>query len=285
MALVVLGALCAIRLDAAVQTQAIRSALTFHAPFDGGVDAMHAAGNPKLYSAPSLARRAEAVPGLPSGGETVHAKAAGRFGDALRFNQRRKPVVYFEAGRNIAYKPADWSGTVSFWLSVDPTTELDPGFCDPIQITPRMWNDAAFFVEFEKTPQSIPFRLGAYADFAVWNPQNRRFDDIPAAERPLIPVERPPFGPGKWTHVVFTFERFNTGQSNGVVRLYLDGQPAGDLSPRQQTFTWAAENATIAMGLSYVGLFDELSIFDRALTGQEVAALHALPQGVTALLR
>jgi hypothetical protein len=285
LALVTLGVLSAIRLDAAIQVQAIRSALTFHAPFDGSVDAMHAAGNPKLYTAPSLARRAEMAPGLPSGGETVHAKGAGRFGDALRFNQRRKPVVYFEAGRNIAYSPADWSGTVSFWLSVDAVTELDPGFCDPIQITPRMWNDAAFFVEFEKTPQAIPFRIGAYADFAVWNPQNRQFDDIPPAERPLIPVEHPPFGRGKWTHVVFTFERFNTGQSNGVVRLYLDGQPAGELSPRQQTFTWAAENATIALGLSYVGLFDELSIFDRALTASEVAALHALPQGVTALLR
>jgi concanavalin A-like lectin/glucanase superfamily protein len=140
-------------------------------------------------------------------------------------------------------------------------------------------------VEFEKTPQAIPFRLGAYADFAIWNPTNRKFEDIPPAERPLVAVERPPFGKGKWTHVVFTFERFNTGQSNGIVRLYLDGQPAGQLSARQQTFTWIPENATIAMGLSYIGLFDELSVFDRALSDAEVASLHALPQGVTAMIR
>jgi hypothetical protein len=280
-----LGALCAIRLDAAVQTQALRSALTFHASFDSSVDAVHAAGNPKLYTAPSIARRAEATLGLPAGGETVQARGAGRFGDALKFNQRRKPVVYFEAARNVAYKPVDWSGTVSFWLSVDPQSELEPGFCDPIQITPRMWNDAAFFVEFERTPQAIPFRLGAYADFAVWNPQNRKFEEIPAPERPLVAVEQPPFTKGKWTHVVFTFARFNTGQPNGVVHLYLDGKPSGQLSPRQQTFTWIPENATIAMGLSYIGLFDELSLFDRALTDGEVAALHALPEGVTPLTR
>jgi hypothetical protein len=283
-AVVLLGALSLVGVAAATQAPALRSALTFHAPFDGSVDAAHAAGNAKLHTAPTLARRAEATPGWPATGETVQAKGAGRFGDALKFNVRRKPVVYFEAAGNVAYKPADWSGTVSFWLSVDPATELDPGFCDPIQITPRMWNDAAFFVEFEKTPQAIPFRLGAYADLKVWNPTNRPFAEIPGSERPLVTVDQPPFGKGKWTHVVFSFDRFNTGQPNGVVRLYLDGKPAGQLSPRQQTFTWDPEKSTIAMGLSYVGLFDELSVFNRALTDAEIASLHVLPQGVTGLL-
>ncbi len=272
-------------LEAAAQMQTLRGALTFHASFDGSLDAAYAAGNPKLYTAPSIARRQDATPGLPPGGETVHAKGAGRFGDALRFTQRRKPVVYFEAARNVPYAAANWSGTVSFWLSVDPAADLDPGFCDPIQITPRAWNDAAFFVEFEKKPDHTPFRLGTYADLNVWNPQNRKFEDIPAGERPLVAVEQPPFSRGKWTHIVFVFERFNTGRPDGVVRLYLDGGPAGQLSPRQQTFTWDPDKATIAMGLSYVGLFDELSIFNRAFSDAEVAALHALPQGVTALVR
>jgi hypothetical protein len=252
------------------------------------VDAAHAAGDPKLYAIAMVGRGQPAPPpaaGLPASGETVHARGAGRFGDALRFTQRRKPRVFFQADRNVAYKAADWSGTVSFWLSVDPATELEPGFCDPIQITPRAWNDAAFFVEFEKRPESIPFRLGVYADLDVWNPTGRRFEDIPAAERPLVTVEQPPFGAGKWTHIVFTFERFNTGQPNGVARLYLDGRPAGHLSPRLQTFTWDPAKSAIAMGLSYVGLMDELSVFNRALGDAEVAALHELPQGVTALLR
>ena len=38
---------------AAVQEDALRKALTFHASFDGKVDAAHAAGDPSLYWAPS----------------------------------------------------------------------------------------------------------------------------------------------------------------------------------------------------------------------------------------
>ncbi len=34
------------------------------------------------------------------------------------------------------------------------------------------------------------------------------------------------------------------------------------------------------MGLQYVGKFDELAIFDRALDAGEVKRLHALPQGL-----
>ena len=128
------------------------------------------------------------------------------------------------------YAASDWSGTVSFWLRVDPRSELEPGFCDPVQITPRAWNDAAFFVEFEKRPESIPFRLGVYANLDVWNPTKRKFEEIPASERPLVTVTDPPFAGNKWTHVVFTFERFNTGKPDGVARLYLDGEPRGVLA-------------------------------------------------------
>jgi Concanavalin A-like lectin/glucanases superfamily len=265
--------------------QGLRGALTFHASFDGSVDAMHAAGDRSLYWAPSLKERPGAKTGLPPTGETAHAAGAGRFGDALRFTKRRAPVVFFRAARNLPYAPSNWSGTVSFWLQVDPQGQLEPGFCDPVQITPRAWNDAAFFVEFEKRPESIPFRLGVYADLDVWNPAKRKFEEIPASERPLVTVDNPPFAGGKWTHVVFTFERFNTGKADGTARLYLDGQPRGMLAARQQTFTWDPEQAVIGLGLSYIGLLDELSVFSRALTPDEVGALYRLGGGVSSLVR
>ena len=264
---------------------ALRSALTFHAAFDGKVDAIDGAGDRSLHWAPSLKERRNASAGLPPSGETQHAVGAGRFGDALRFTRRTAPVVFFRAQRNMAYAPSDWSGTVSFWLQVDPQGQLEPGFCDPVQITPRAWNDAAFFVEFEKRPQGIPFRLGVYADLDVWNPAKRKFEDIPASERPLVTVTDPPFSGNRWTHVVFTFERFNTGKPDGIARLYLDGEPRGALPPRQQTFTWQPEEAIIGLGLNYIGLLDELSIFNRALAPDEVAQLYRLPSGVPALSR
>ena len=264
---------------------ALRAALTFHASFDGTTEAAFAAGDPKLYSAATMTQRQDAVPGLAGGGPVQVAAGAGRFGDALRFTAKKSPVVFYRAGRNMAYRPSDWSGAVSFWLNADPEGALEPGFCDPVQITPRAWNDAAFFVEFEKRPESIPFRLGVYADLAVWNPQKRPIAEIPSAERPLVTVDQHPFTRGRWTHVVFTFERFNTGKPDGVARLYLDGAPRGTLSPRQQTFTWDVENAVIGLGLSYIGMLDELSLFNRALTDDEVRALYGLEKGVTSIVR
>jgi hypothetical protein len=263
-------------------TNAIRSALTFHAPFDGSLDAAKAGGDPRLYHAATFKGRDDAAPGLPASGEVLVERNGGRFGDALRFTRRKSPFVFFKGANNVKYKTTDWSGTVSFWLRADPQGELDPGFCDPVQITASAWNDAAFFVEFEKRPESIPFRLGVYADFNVWNPQNRKFAEIPFGERPLVSVENPPFRAGKWTHVAFTFDRFNTGRPDGVARLYLDGEPHGNLSPRQQTFTWDPAKVAIALGLGYIGMLDELSVFDRALTPEEIRSLHALPGGIAA---
>lgn len=253
---------------------ALRQALTFHASFDGKVDAAHAAGDPALHWAASLKERQSANRGLPPGGEVQHAPGAGRFGDALRFTRRKSPVVFFRALRNMPYGKSNWEGTVSFWLRVDPQAELETGFCDPVQITPRAWNDAAFFVEFEKRAESIPFRLGVYADFEVWNPSKRKFEEIPAAERPLVTVANPPFSAKEWTHVVFTFARFNTGKPDGVASLYLNGELQGTLAPRQQTFTWDPDQTVIALGLGYIGLLDELSIFSRALTAAEVRVLR-----------
>jgi hypothetical protein len=271
------AALVALPRATATAQEPFRQARTFYASFDGNVDAERASGDRVLYWATSLKERQRAAPGLPPGGEVQHARGAGRTGDALRFTKRKSPVVFFRGTRNMPYATANWSGTVSLWLRVDPQAELETGFCDPIQITPRAWNDAAFFVEFEKRAESIPFRLGVYADLNVWNPSGRKFEEIPAAERPLVTVPQPPFSGNAWTHVVFTFERFNTGKADGVARLYLNGELQGALSPRQQTFTWDPEGTIIALGLGYIGLLDEVSIFERALDEAESRSLYRNP--------
>jgi hypothetical protein len=262
----------------------LRKALTVHASFDGGTEANFALGDKRLFHAASMSKRADAKPGLPESGETIIAPGQGRYGDALRFTRKKAPVVFFQAEKNVEYRPTNWSGAVSFWLSVDPEKELEPGFCDPIQITPRAWNDAAFFVEFEKRKESIPFRLGVYSDFAVWNPKNRKWDEIAFNEKPLVTVEKPPFAGGKWTHIVFTWENFNTGRGDGVPKLYLDGKFQGNLNPRVQTFTWEPAKTAVMLGLSYIGLFDELSVFNRALSEKEIQALYEFKRGARALV-
>ena len=82
---------------------------------------------------------------------------------------------------------------------------------------------------------------------------------------------------------MFTFSNFNTGHSDGVAKLYLNGQPQGSLSARQQTFTWDPARTMVMLGLSYIGLWDELALFNRALTEAEVLKLNRLKDGVREL--
>lgn len=253
----------------------LRNALVFHAPFDEGLDAKIAPGDKTLYWAPKIAFPPAAKPGLPPGELVVHEKSGGVTGGCLLFTKKANEMVFFQARANMPYRTNKWSGAVSFWLRLTPDEDLEPGFTDPIQITSKSWDDAAFFVEFSKDEKPRELRLGAYADKHVWNPANRDWNSIPMAEKPLIPVIRPPFSRDTWTHVAFNFENYNTGQTNGQTTLFINGAAAGRLSPREQTFSWDLDKALIMLGLSYVGRLDELAIFDRALEPAEIAAIHS----------
>lgn len=261
----------------------LRQALTFHASFDHGLNADFGQGDRRIFTAPSLKHPRVGTPGLPTNGVVSIAKGEGKVGDALRFHRKSPEVVFFQVDKNLAYAKSNWSGTVSFWLRLDPDTDLEPGYCDPLQITPRDWNDAAFWVDFSKDERPRHFRLGAFADRAVWDPQRLDLDKLPEAERPMVKVTKPPFARQRWTHVVFTFENFNTGKPDGVATLYLGGQRQGTVSAREQTLTWEPAKTIAMLGIGYTGLFDELAFFNRALTASEVAELFALPGGLTAL--
>ena len=258
----------------------LKAALAFHAPFDGKADAAFAKGDPKVYTGKELGKDGEAGLTTP---EVVIAKGQGRFGDALQFRKKVSDVIFFRGGANVPYAKADWSGTVSFWLSLDPDKDLAPGFADPIQITERGWNDGALFVDFTKDDVPRHFRLGIFADRKVWDPKERNWDDVPVAERPMADVPNPVFGHGKWTHVAFTWSRFNTGKDDGVAKLYMDGALAGEIGGRVQTFTWDPGKSVIQVGMSYVGLVDDLAVFDRELTAAEISGIYRLPGGIAAI--
>jgi hypothetical protein len=259
-------------------------ALTFHAPFDGTLDATFAAGDPRLYSAKDRRSAAAATPGV-NPEQVKLVRGAGRHGDAVRMTLKASPLVFYRGERNIQYAPRDWSGTVSVWLSLDPDKELAPGYSDPLIITPRSWDDASLFVDFTRDDVPRRFRFAAFADKTVWNPGGRGWDDVPVAERPMIEVAKPPFASGKWTHVAWTWSGFNAEGTGGVLRGYLDGTLAGTLTGRRQMYTWNPAEVLIALGVEYNGLVDELAIFNRALSDEEIRTLHALPVGVASLQR
>lgn len=252
---------------------ALRAACTFYASFDQGTDADVAHGDRRLYSAATLNGRKDGQPGLPASGAVTIEKGVGRFGDALRFHRNVPEVVCYRIDGNLPYSQSRWNGAVSFWLKLDPNKDLEPGYCDPLFITPRVFNDGALWVDFsDKPPRAL--RHGAIPDRHVWNPAMKDFDKIPDAERPLASVASPPFAGDRWTHIVVSFENFNTGKPDGVSKLYLNGKLAGSVGPREQTYTWDPHQTTATLGINYIGLYDELAFFQRALTAAEVAELY-----------
>ena len=269
----------------APQSTVPREALTFAATFDGGLDADVARGDARLHAGPSWAPPRLGEPGLVQSGAVTRERRGALRGHALRFHRRTDELLFFHGAGNTPWRARDWSGTLSFWLRAEPAGELLDGFCDPVTVTSKDWNDAGLFCEFEKRPTFRHFRLGAYADLSVWNATSKPWDQLSFAEKSLAQVEADAHFGGRWTHVAMAFERFNSGAADGVARLYLDGQLAATLSPRTQTWTWEEAAQRIVLGLNYVGWLDELAWFERALTDGEIAALHALPGGLADLWR
>ena len=259
-------------------TDVLVKALTLYASFNKGVNADFAKGDARLFTRVQTQPTRGVREGLQTQGATRLVSGQGLNGNGLQFTKRNAPWIFFKGHKNVSYEQKDWSGTVSVWLRLDPETDLDPGYCDPIQLTTRAWNDAAFFVDFDKEGDPRDFRLGAFADLQVWNPENK---EIPEDQRPLHKVHNPPFDRNEWTHVVFTWEKFNTGAKDGIAILYLNGKKQGTVTGWNQIFSWKSdEESRLYLGLNYIGFFDELSCFDRALSGGEIQTLFGLENDV-----
>lgn len=272
-----LGVVAPVGLTASAQGSDWGAALTFYASFDEGVDAVFSEGDAAIYTLINPSEKTLKA-GLPEGGATALLKEGGRLGGCLDFQDADADWILYRAENNLKYRESDWQGTVSIWLRCDPVDGLAPGYCDPIQITPRQWNDAAFFIDFNKEGSPRDFRLGAFSDLELWNPENV---DVPEPERPLVTAQEPGFSPDQWTHVAFTWEGYNNGTTEALTRFYIDGELNGTLKGWEQQFTWAAdERSAIMLGLHYIGQLDELACFNRALDAEEIRALYAKPESV-----
>ena len=257
----------------------LKSSLAFHASFDDGFDAAFARGDRRIYSAASYKELDQRSPGY--WGEDIEiAYDAGKVGNALKFNVKNTKALFYSGDQNAAFSPDGWTGTVSFWLSLDPATDLEPGFCDPIQVTDSAHNDSAIWVDFTKeNPRQ--FRMGVFGDKAAWDPEGTAGGDNPTYLNRLVVVEQPPFAKGKWTHVALVYEGLSAGA--GKATLYLDGEAQETREGIGEAFSWEMATAAIRLGINYVGLFDELAVFDRPLTAEQVRELGALEKGVLEL--
>jgi hypothetical protein len=267
----------------ALATPALRDALVFHAPFDATADAVLARGDAKIYTAAERNKRDAATPGLHADDLVRLAPGEGRFGGALEFKKKTKQQVFFRGDANLGYQPKNWNGSVSFWLRLDPDKDLEPGYCDPVQLVAQAWAEGNMFVEFSKDHTPRHFRFAMMAVTKFWNPNNRKWEEIPDAERPMVAVYQPPFRRDRWTHVLFTFAHVNSGATDGRGTLYLDGKKIGAFTGWNNTFNWDAPKSALTLGLAYTGLMDDVAVFNRELTADEAQAVFALPAGIATL--
>ena len=86
-----------------------------------------------------------------------------------------------------------------------------------------------------------------------------------------------------WTHVVFCFANINSGKKDGWGRLYLDGKDQGAFENWPIAFNWDIRQSALTLGLNYIGWIDDVAVFNRALIGAEVRAIHDLKDGVRSL--
>ncbi len=206
----------------------------------------------------------------------------GRYGSGLVFNRKTTETLYYLAKNNINYGQSNLSGSVSFWLSLDPENDLEPGYCDPIQITDAGYNDAAYWVDFsDKNPRL--FRMGVFGDLDVWNPKDISPDDNPAFNNRLIVAKDRPFGNDFWTHIAIVFDNLNN-KSPGTATFYVNGKAQGN-KEIPEPFTWDIEKSKIFLGLNYIGRLDDLAVFSKALTAQEIQAIYQLEGGISSILK
>lgn len=261
------------------QHDELKQAMTFYAPFNGDAQAQVATGDANIYSAPERKEAPNAQPTLPA--HVALASGEGLSGDALEFKAKLEDVVFYKAKDNIAYDAQDWNGTVSFWLKLTPEEDLEQGYCDPIQITDVGYNDAAIWVDFtENNPRN--FRLGVIGDLQSWNPDNIGPSDNPEFEKRLVTVENHPFTRDEWTHVLITYHSLGSGA--GSASLYLNGELQGSKGQVVDPFNWELTKANIYLGLNYIGLMDDLAIFNRPLSADEIQTVYGLKNGLEEIL-
>ena len=259
------------------QIKSLKDHVLFYSSFDGKTAADVAVGDENIYTAENYKKASTAKKGLHDP-HVVLAKGKGISGDAIHFKEAKTAAIFYKAFKNVGYNNTSWSGTISFWLRLDPNKALAPHYCDPICITDTKWSDAGLWVDFtDHNPRQ--FRYGAMGDIAVWDPNND--SDETDWKKRTVTVNPSPFQSKTWTHVAMVFSKVNTNQSK--FKLYLNGKSQGVIENINDPFTWEAENGKIMLGLGYIGFMDELAVFDKSLNPEEVKSVFELKIGLKSL--
>ena len=184
----------------------------------------------------------------------------------------RNGRVFFPAKGNLPFDPKGWGGALSVWCKTDPNQMLKTTFCDPIQITQKGANNGGLWFDFNNAkPRDL--RHGAFP--AVPEGQKPLSEEDPQA--PMVRVPKIDWKADDWHHVVLNWSGFDTGRNNAVSQLFIDGKLIGDVRGRAIAMNWDLDKTGIYVAVNYIGLLDELAIFRRSLSVEEVQLLYRQP--------
>lgn len=265
------------------KNSSLSKALTFHASFNNGPDADFGGGDKKVYTGDFKGSwEQDEIPntqGLGTPPLSI-AKGKGKHGAALEFSKENSHAVFYKLDKNVDYHEKDFQGSASFWLSLDPG-EIPGQYCDPLQITDKYYASDAIWVDITKNDVPPDLRLGVLGDEKVWDVNKLQG----AGEEffwHLLKISEPPFRKNKWTHVVITWQV--NGVDIGRGKLYIDGEYRGQSGPIREPFRWNISNVTMRLGTGhYVGLMDDISLYNKALNPDDVKTLFNLKDGVKEL--
>jgi Concanavalin A-like lectin/glucanases superfamily len=191
--------------------------------------------------------------------------------------------IFFPAKGNIAYKKGGWSGALSMWVNHDPDTQLKTGFCDPVQITQKGAGNGAIWFDYNDAKPNRNLRMGTFPAVAEGRAPIKESRE---AFSPMVWVDKPGFKVGDWHHVALVWGNFDTGKNDANAALYIDGKLMGEIKKDYPiSMDWDLDKTGIYVVVSYIGLMDELALFNRALTLEEIGLLRRQPSLLSSLKR
>ena len=183
--------------------------------------------------------------------------------------------IFFPAKRNIGYKKGGWSGTLSVWISHDPDTQLKTGFCDPVQITQKGAGNGAIWFDYNDAKPNRNLRMGT---FPAIGEGRAPIQESREAFSPMVWVDKPGFKVGDWHHVALVWRNFDTSKNDATAALYIDAKLMGEIKKDYPiSMDWDLDKAGIYIAVNYIGLMDELALFNRAFTSEEIGILRSQP--------
>ena len=191
--------------------------------------------------------------------------------------------IFFPAKGNIGYKKGGWSGTLSVWINHDPDTQLKTGFCDPVQITQKGAGNGAIWFDYNDAKPNRNLRMGT---FPAIGEGRAAIQESREAFSPMVWVDKPGFKVGDWHHVALVWRNFDTGTNGASAALYIDGKLMGEIKKNYPiSMGWDLDKAGIFIAVNYIGLMDELALFNQALTPEEIGILRNRPTALAGLKR